>query len=98
MKFDKTVEVFTHSLAVPDPFGGFTSELQSVGEYSAFLTPATDELTLSEGIVIKVTVIKLFTKEDIPADATKVKCDGKEYEVLAYTDYGKIKQLRLKEM
>lgn len=98
MRYNKIAEIYVKGLVQEDDFGGYVEKQKMVGTVKAFLTPATDELTIENNVIVKVTLTKLFSKQEIPDDVTLVKCDGKEYEVLAYTDFGKVTMLKLVEV
>ena len=96
--FNTTAEIFIQSTVEADTFGGFPIVLKSVGIVDAYVTQVTENLSVKNGRNVKQVTTKLYTTESIPHDVTQVKCNGKSYDVLTFTDYNKIKVLSLVEV
>ena len=96
--FNTEAEIFIQSTVEADTFGGFTIGLKSVGTVNAYVTQIAENLSVENGRIVKQVVTKLYSTESIPHDVTQVKCNGKSYDVLTFTDYNKIRVLSLVEV
>lgn len=96
--FNTTAEMFIQSTVEADEFGGYTIGLKSVGTVNAYVTQATENLSVENGKVVRQVVTKLYSTKYIPHDITLIKCNNKEYDVISFTDYNKIKVLSLVEV
>ena len=91
-------EIFIPLSVAEDAFGGFTTELTSVGIVNAYLTQTKETLTVTNGKNNKRVIAKLTTTESIPHNVTQVICDNKTYDVLNFIDHKKAIILELVEV
>ena len=92
MKFDKQIEVLGET-RVSDGMGGYTVTKGVIATIQALTTPVKAEIMLKEHGIVSTTALKVFTKEDIPNEFVQLQFDDKQYKILQFADYGKVKLL-----
>lgn len=92
MKFDKKIDVLGET-RVEDGMGGWEVTKGVIDTIKAFTTPVKAEIMLKEHGIVSTTAMKVFTKDHLPNEFVQLQYNEKEYRILQYADFGKVRMI-----
>ena len=97
MNCNKKVELYQVT-AIPNKMGGYSKGEVLVGTINACINPEKTELTIINDVVVAITTIKAFTKDELPTMLDFIVSDNIKYKVLAVSNHAKVKMLTLEKV